>query len=89
MRFRELLTVMRERLEGGERAYAKLFADFLPADTASLREKDRQWKLAEMMVGDVSRLGRAVSQMRFDARMLEQGFDELNGIIATTPTPSE
>jgi hypothetical protein len=87
MRLRELLTLMRERLEGGERAYDKLFSSFLPAETATLKEKDRQWKLAEAMLSDLGPLQRAVSVLRFDARMLEQNFEELEGIIAATPKP--
>ena len=87
MRFRELLNVMRERLEDGERAYARLFSNFSPEEIANTKEKDLQWKLAETMVADVSSLGKAVGQMRFDARLLEHGFEELYDIIATVREP--
>ncbi len=81
MRFRELLNIMRARLDDGERAYARLFAH-LPADEiATLKEKDAQWKLAETMIGDTTTLARAVGMMRFEARTLEQGFEELHDII--------
>lgn len=85
MRFHELLSVMRERLEDGDRAYARLFSS-APAETiAHLKEKDQQWALAEHMVQDasLSELGRAVGKLRFDARMLERSFEELGDIIAT------
>ena len=86
MRCRELLNVMRERLDEGERAYAKLFSKFSPDEIAATKEKDMQWKLAEAMVDDasLSQLRRTVGKMRFDARELERGFEELDGIIAMT-----
>ena len=87
MRFRELLTLMRGHLENGERAYTKLFADFLPADAAALKEKDQQWKIAETIIDNLSPLDRAVSRVSFDAHMLEQNFRELHDIIASTPLP--
>ncbi len=90
MRFRELLNVMREKLDDGERAYAKLFSSFSPEDMAALKamkEKDQQWKLAENMVSDVSPLDKAVLQMRFETHNLERAFEELYDIIATVQDP--
>ncbi len=83
MRFRELLNVMREKLDEGERAYATLFSGFSPEDMATMKQKDLQWKLAETLVADVSALGRAALQMRFNAHNLEHDFEELYDIIVT------
>jgi hypothetical protein len=83
MRFHELLHVMREKLESGERAYAALFSGFSPEDVAGTKEKDLQWKAAETLMADVSPLSRAVMQMRFEARNLERDFEELYNIIVS------
>jgi hypothetical protein len=88
MRFRELLNVMRARLDDGERAYARLFAHLPEDETAGLKEKDVQWKLAETLINDRTALARAVGLMRFEARTLEHGFEELHDII-TTPVVME
>lgn len=84
MRLNELLGIMRSQLEGGERAYSALFAAFEAEETATMKHKDLQWKLAEQM-DDLSPLKEAVSNMRFSARQLERAFEELDGIIAATP----
>ncbi len=84
MRFQELLRVMRQQLETGERAYSALFSRFSPADVANMKEKDLQWKLAEVMADDLSPLRKAVIQMRFDARNLERDFEQLYDIIASS-----
>ena len=84
MRFQELLKVMRAQLEAGEQAYTALFSSLPPSDVADVKEKDRQWKLAETMVADLSPLRKAVIQMRFDARNLERDFEQLYDNIAST-----
>jgi len=83
MRFRELLDVMALKLRDGERAYECLFA-VLPPETAQLREKDRQTKLAEHLFGNLQPLSRAVVKAQFDAREMERAFEELHGIILTS-----
>lgn len=82
MRFRELLDVMRIKLEDSERLYERLFA-VLPPETAQLKEKDRQTRLAEyyMQQGDLTALSRAVVRAQFDAREMQNAFEELHGII--------
>jgi hypothetical protein len=83
MRLRELLTLMRGTLENSERAYDKLFADMPPdviRQMEGLREKERQWKLAEQLIADLDPLERAVSQTRFDMRELYRAFGELSDI---------
>jgi hypothetical protein len=86
MRFRELLNVMRLRLESGERAYERLFVNHPRQD--GLKEKERQWQLAEDLVHDLTPLSKAVVQVRFDARELERAFEELYNIIVTTDEAS-
>ncbi len=86
MRFRELLNIMRLRLESGERAYAQLFTNHPPEE--GLKEKDRQWRLAEELVHDLTPLSKAVMQVRYDARDLERAFEELYNIIVTVEESS-
>ena len=85
MRFRELLDILREKLDDGERIYEKLFSSLSPEEAALTKEKDRQWKLAEKMVADLSPLSRAVFQMYYEAREMERAFEELHNIIVTVP----
>lgn len=84
MRFRELLTIMRQQQEAGERLYAKLFAGFSEEEKAATKEKDLQWKLAEQIEGDLSALNKAVLQMQFAARDLERNFEQLHHLIYET-----
>src|SRR5437870_2940132 len=83
MRFRELLDIMRVRLEAGEREYARLFtgADF--DDNQTLKVKDLQWKLAENMLesDDLRPLSGAVLRMRFECHELDRTFEELHDTI--------
>src|SRR5260221_8245310 len=83
MRFRELLNIMRVKLEEGERAYSKLFSDFSPEEIAGTKEKDLQGKAAQKLLPNVSPLRKAVMQMRFEARNLEHAFEELHDTIVT------
>jgi hypothetical protein len=85
MRFRELLDLMRGKLEDGEQAYTQLFAKCNPEDVQRLKTKDLQWKAAELNIDDLAPLSRAVGRMRFEAHNLERDFEELHGIIASTP----
>jgi hypothetical protein len=87
MRFRELLTIMRAKLEDGERAYEQLFANCSPEDRQRLKEKDLQWLVASQIVGDLSGLSRSVGIARFNARELERAFEELHDIIVTVEEP--
>jgi hypothetical protein len=84
MRLRELLDIMRDKLEDGERAYAGLFSSFSAEEVSGIAEKDRQWKAAEKLVGDVSPLRQAVMQLRFDTHELERSFEELYDIIGSS-----
>lgn len=88
MRFRELLDIMQHKLDGGERAYAALFAPLDPEKTKGLREKEVQRLLAQQMIHDLTPLSMAVLTIRFDARELERAFEELYNIILT-PHPED
>jgi hypothetical protein len=87
MRFRELLNIMRQRLENGERAYSQLFSNFSVEEMQGVKEKDLQWKLAEEIIDDLSPLRKAVMTARFDARELEKAFEELYDIIVAAQEP--
>jgi len=82
MRFRELLDLMQDRLEEGERAYARLFSECSPEDKNHMKTKDLQWKAAESMVDDPSGLRKAALYQRGYARELERAFEELHDNIA-------
>lgn len=90
MRFRELLNIMRLRLEEGERAYDKLFAKCTAEEKSTLKEKDLQWRVAEQLLADNEQdvLGDAALRMRFHSRDLERAFEELYN-ISITPLPSD
>lgn len=76
MRMKELLEILRVRLEEGEQAYDALFTSLSPEDLA-LREKDRQTKAAYLLLEDPERFSRAVLHMRFTMRDLERDFEQL------------
>jgi hypothetical protein len=88
MRFRELLNIMRLKLEEGERAYAQLFANRSPEEMKNTKEKDLQLIVAQEIVGDLSPLSNAVLKARFDARELERAFEELYDVIVTVQEES-
>jgi hypothetical protein len=77
MRLRELLDIMREQLEEGERAYERLFVSVSPEDMSSKRQKDLQGLAAIPLIDDPTPLGNAASGMRFAARNLERDFEQL------------
>ena len=81
----ELLNIMSQKLNEGEQAYAKLFANCSVEDKQHLKEKDLQWKAAELIKNsnDLSLLSRAAGSMRFETRALESAFEELYDIIVT------
>lgn len=82
MRFRELLTLMKGYQQRGEQSYERLFSRFPAEETAGVKEKDLQWKLAETMTpADLDALARMAGEMRFHARELEQNFEALQGTI--------
>jgi hypothetical protein len=87
MRFRELLNLMTQQLEHGERAYAQLFSGCSEEEMKNTKEKDLQWKVAEQIIDDLSPLSKAVSKMRFNARTMEREFEELYDIIVSVPDP--
>ncbi|MEO8611858.1 MAG: hypothetical protein ABI690_28420 [Chloroflexota bacterium] len=83
VRFRELLSIMRVRLEAGEREYARLFTGTASEDNQTLKVKDLQWKLAEQMIDsdDTRPLSAAVLRMRFECHELDRAFEELHDNI--------
>ncbi|HVO43630.1 MAG TPA: hypothetical protein VMT34_13445 [Aggregatilineales bacterium] len=81
MRFRELLNIMREKLDIGERAYSRLFANCRPDEMQGLKEKDLQKLVARRIADDPTALRQAVGHLRFEARNLERAFEELYDII--------
>ena len=83
MRFRELLDIMQQRLEDGERTYAQFFAACSPDDREHLKTKDLQWKAAETMVNDPSPLSKAALIQFGYARELERAFEELHDNVAS------
>ena len=85
MRFHELLIIMGEKLQNGERAYAQLFAKVSPEDMATMKEKDLQWTIAQQIIDDLAPLRKAVLQARLDTRDLEHNFEELYNIIVSVP----
>jgi hypothetical protein len=88
MRYRELLDIMRQKLDVGERAYAGLFAPLDPEKIKGLREKEVQRMLAQQMMDDLTPLSVAVGNMRFETRELDRAFAELYDIILT-PHPED
>ncbi len=86
MRFRELLTIMQEKVNVGEQAYTQLFSKCTPEDIQRLKTKDLQWKAAEQLVDDLAPLRRAVGQMHYETRTLERELEALYGIIASAET---
>lgn len=89
MRFQELLAIMQDKVNEGERAYHQLFSGVSAVDMANLREKDRQWKAAETLVADVTPLSKAVIKVRYDAREIGRALEELYNIIIAVPEPDD
>jgi hypothetical protein len=91
MRLRELLDIMRVRLEAGEREYARLFTGLSVEDSQTLKVKDLQWKLAEHMLDsdDLRPLSALVLRMRFECHELDRAFEDLHDTIVTEPSEDE
>jgi hypothetical protein len=83
MRLRELLTIMKQRQEAGERAYAALYTTLPEPMPPGTKEKDGQWRLAEVLIQDLGILERSVSSLRFECRELERAFGDLAETIAS------
>ena len=88
MRYRELLDIMRLRIEANERLYENLFANIPAEEREGKREKEVQTLLARQLLDDLEPLSRAVLQTQFDARELQRAFGELSDIILT-PLPED
>ncbi|MBE2271708.1 MAG: hypothetical protein IAE80_25970 [Anaerolinea sp.] len=88
MRFRELLDVLRARVDDGDRMYARLFAALSDEDKQGKKEKDLQTLVAYQLTEDSEPLTRAVLHMQYNAREFEQAFEELYYII-TAPPPED
>jgi hypothetical protein len=85
MRFRELLDVMRTRLDLGDHLYAKLFAGLSDEEKDGKQEKALQTLAAYQLAADQKPLADAVLRMQFEAREFEKAFEELYGVIITPP----
>ncbi|MBK9746820.1 MAG: hypothetical protein IPO91_08540 [Chloroflexi bacterium] len=85
MRFRELLDVMKLRLELGDQLYTGLFAHLTEEEKQGKREKDLQTLVAYHLEEDQKPLEDAVLRMQFEARDFEKAFEELYGKIITPP----
>jgi hypothetical protein len=81
MRYRELLDVMQEHLNEGDRMYKRLIAQHAPEDTTGMSEKEIQWEVAEQIVDDTEALKRAVGHMHFQTHQMERDFSDLYGIL--------
>ena len=86
MRFRELLTLMGEKLKDGELAYTQLFSKCTAEDVQRLKPKDLQWQVAEQLIDDLPPLRQSVGQMYYETRTLHREFEELYSIIASAET---
>lgn len=78
MRYRELLDIMRLRLDAAEKNYEALFEKYVPGDTTETEVKKLQWLIAEAILDDPADLVKAISRSRFAARDLEKAFEELH-----------
>lgn len=81
MRYRELLDVLQEHLNDGDRMYKRLIAQHAPEDTTGMSEKEIQWHVAEQIVDDTEALKRAVGHMHFQTHQMERDFSDLYGIL--------
>jgi hypothetical protein len=78
MRMRELLDILHERAEEGERAYQRFFAGLSPEDTAGLKEKEVQRLAAYAIVDDRSRIMTPALSMSFTLRELGREFEQIH-----------
>lgn len=82
VRFRELLDIMHQSIEDAEAAYAELFASLPPEQLETIRERELQSMAAHDLVKDPSVLGKALLQLRLDAKDLSKAFEELYSAIS-------
>ncbi len=78
MRMRELLDILHERLEEGERAYQQFFDGLSPEDTAGLKEKEMQRLAAYAVVDDRSRIMTPALHLCFVLRDLGSEFEQIH-----------
>ena len=83
MRFRELLDILKLKLESGERNYTKLFAQLPPESLQGLPEKEQQRQAAYAVLEDSTELSKAVLSMRLELRDMSRAFEELYDTIMT------
>jgi hypothetical protein len=81
MRYQEMLAMMREQLEMGEQMYLRMMQQYAADAPSEMKEKDRQRRMAENMVEDMTPLMRAVNMMRFYVHDLDRAFEELQGVL--------
>lgn len=81
MRYRELMDIVHERVQAGERTYEGLFRALSPEQMA-LPEKLRQREAAIVLLEDMERLRRAVLRMSLGLQEMGREFEELYGHIA-------
>lgn len=77
VRFRALLDIMHQSIEDGEIAYAQLFENIPTEEQESTKERQLQKMAAHDLANDPTALGKAIMQMRLDARDLAKAFDDL------------
>src|SRR5262249_43383443 len=77
MRLRELLDLMHEQIEEGERAYEQLFDHLTGPQRQTLKQKDQQGWAAIPLVDDPAPLKQAAIDLRFACRNLEHDFEQL------------
>ena len=78
MRMRELLDLLRQSVDDGERAYEQLFAVLTDAEKDGLKEKEQQWLIAQKFLADPSPIAREALKLRFRARDLGRAFEEVH-----------
>ncbi|GEM_PF-909630 len=83
MRYRELLDVLRSRVDMGDKLYDKLIARVPAEERDGKSEKDVQTLVAYAIEDDLKPLEDAVLRMRFEARDFEKAFEELYDKIVT------
>lgn len=81
MRFRELLDIAQERLNAGERAYNKLFANCSPEDKANLQEKALQGLVASQIVDDTTALRKSLMSVRYDLNDIGRELEQVHDIL--------
>jgi hypothetical protein len=81
MRFRELLDIIQQQLEDGERAYDRLFAALNAAETAGLQTKAIQGLAAHEVAANPEPLRRAALHQSFSCRNMERDFAQVHDAL--------